>query len=147
MSITHCELCRKEAETIASPLTGIDLTSGEESPLHLCSDCTEHIGGAGMSNESKLKELEALQQKMRLLLSVDKLEEHNKLLPKYRELRQNVDYGYRVGQKVEYHKFKRQWETGYILEITPMWQIRFSDIIVPVELVRPIEEEKQMSLF
>lgn len=77
-----------------------------------------------------------------------KLEERNKLAAQWRKLRREIDYGFRVGDEVEYHKSKYVWERGKILSISASWQIEFKDLICPVEMIRRIKPvEEQLSFF
>lgn len=92
-----------------------------------------------------IKELKAVEIKMSSLLDLGKFAERNQLQKQWIELRKSIDYGYEVGQVVEYLKGVRDWKQGRILSISDTWQIEFYDVVVPVELVRPIYEE--MTLF
>lgn len=83
-----------------------------------------------------MNQLRELQLKVQ---ETNDLDERNRLSDEWRELRRNTDYGFKVGDRVEYCKGKRDWKEGKILSISDRWQIEFHDAILPVECVRAKE--------
>lgn len=97
-----------------------------------------------MNNTKQISKLKAISKEMDKLLLEGKYTERNRLAQEWRELYKSIDFGYSVGQEVEY--LNGHWQRGKILEITNN-EFKFQNIIVSAFLVRdPQERIEQLSL-
>ncbi|MGG6447756.1 hypothetical protein [Pseudobacillus badius] len=92
-----------------------------------------------------------ISKKMHELLKQGRHEERNQLVPIWRKVFKEHDFGFEVGEVVKYHFSIHTIRTGAILAIDEDWQITFSDCIVPATLVSHLEDMpikiEQLTLF
>lgn len=107
------------------------------------------------TNDEFLREYHEIKSMMKDLLENNRYREHEVLLPRLRELCDElIDWGFKAGEKVE-RKTGRGWEEDIILKVEGS-KFHFRTMIVPPAMIRrPIKnlpvvqvtEFEQISLF
>lgn len=95
------------------------------------------------------QEYKELVQQMRALADEDRLNERNALLPRIKELQEQIDWGFQKREVVE-RRTGRGWEEDVILDIEDN-QYRFRTVILPPQMIRKKqakqEKPEQLTLF
>lgn len=95
---------------------------------------------------SGLDHLTALERLSRHMARIS-LSERNDFVPFYRKLSSQTDYGFKVGETVEYWYSPHTKRIGKILAING-GQVTFSDVITHLTMVKKLNTEpEQLSLF
>ena len=97
-----------------------------------------------MTNEQIIKEIDRLGKEIRRLYEENNLKERNELVEKRIELKRKADYGYRVGDVVEY-RHGRGWKKDKIVAISDTWHISFKTYNTDVHSIRTVQEKHEQT--
>ena len=97
-----------------------------------------------MTNEQIIAEIDRLRNEIQRLYKENKLKERNELVEKRNELKRKADYGYRIGDVVEY-RHGRGWKEDKIIAISDGWHIRFKTYGTDVHSIRTVQEKHEQT--
>ncbi|MGM0924683.1 MAG: hypothetical protein ACQEWW_26445 [Bacillota bacterium] len=90
-----------------------------------------------------MRDYELIGSKMNELEKQKKYDERNTLVPLWREAYYSHDFGFEVGEEVEYFSSPHRKQIGKILEIRPDQQVVFKNVIVPITWLTKIHEQQE----